>query len=507
MENNDLISPGAIMREIERLTAQPEIRTNSDVLKTLLDDVKPVGFQEIVYPEVAELWKRLSEETDDNEKGKAAEKIKQFRVTDRQKHVVIVEELLRLATARQWGICKNAAFVYLFNGSFWRELDKEVLQKFLGDSAERMNMQRYVARQYVVRENLFKQFLTTGFQAMPENNDKILINLRNGTFEIDKNGNGKLRPVNKADFLKYQLSFEYNPDDKCPMFQKFLDISLPDKSAQNVLAEYIGYVFAPNLKLEKALILYGSGANGKSVFFDVISALLGTQNVSSYSVDTLCEQNGYYRAMIANKLINYSSEMGKRFEVDKFKQLCSGEPVEARLPYGEPFQIRNYARLIFNTNQLPKDIEQTTAYFRRFLIIPFAVTIPPEQQDIELSKRIIDNELSGVFNWVLAGLSRIVTQKRFTHCDAAEKELEQYRRESDSVEMFIEDNDYRKSNNESKSLKEFYSEYRSYCNDVGSKTCALKTFSARLKDKGFEISRITAGRIIYIEQRNNDKPF
>jgi len=79
--------------------------------------------------------------------------------------------------------------------------------------------------------------------------------------------------------------------------------------------------------------------------------------------------------MIANKLINYSSEIGKRFEVDKFKQLCSGEPVEARLPYGDPFQIRNYARLVFNANQLPKDIEQTNAYFRRFLIIPFVKEI------------------------------------------------------------------------------------------------------------------------------------
>jgi len=125
------------------------------------------------------------------------------------------------------------------------------------------------------------------------------------------------------------------------------------------LAEFVGYVFAPNLKLEKSLFLYGSGANGKSVFFDIISALLGTQNVSNYSIDTLCEPNGYYRAMIANKLLNYSSEIGKRFEVDKFKQLSSGEPVEARLPYGEPFQIRNYARMVFNANQLPKDIEQT----------------------------------------------------------------------------------------------------------------------------------------------------
>ena len=338
---------------------------------------------------------------------------------------------------------------------------------------------------------------------MPESSNRILINLKNGTFEINDSGNGTLRPTNKADFLKYQLSFEYNPDAKCPIFERYLNISLPDKSAQNVLAEYIGYVFAPNLKLEKALILYGSGSNGKSVFFDIISALLGTQNVCSYSIDMLCEPNGYYRAMIANKLINYASEIGKRFEVDKFKQLCSGEPIEARLPYGEPFQIRNYARLVFNANQLPKDIEQTNAYFRRFLIIPFSVAIPPEQQDVELAKKIIDNELSGVFNWVLNGLDRIVRQKAFSRCDAVEKEVEQYRRESDSVEMFIDDNNYQKSNYYDKPLKDLYFEYRSYCFDVGNKSCSLKTFSARLRDKGFDLKRTGIGQIIYIEKQDD----
>jgi len=254
------------------------------------------------------------------------------------------------------------------------------------------------------------------------------------------------------------------------------------------------------------MILYGSGANGKSVFYDIVSALLGSQNVSSYSIDTLCEQNGYYRAMISNKLLNYSSEIGKEFNADKFKQLCSGEPVEARLPYGEPFLIRNYARLIFNANQLPKDIEQTYAFFRRFLIIPFTVTITPEHQDIELSKKIIENELSGVFNWVLAGLDRIARQKKFSKCEAAERELEKYRRESDSVEMFIEENGYQKSTNTNKPLKDLYAEYRTFCAEAGNRACGRNTFSQRLKDKGFDILRIENGRTVYIEQLNNDLP-
>jgi len=463
--------------EMEQLTTTPDIKSNSDVLKILFNDVQRVNFKAIIYPNATE---------DKNP-------------TDRQKYVAIIDELLNLANKRQWGICKNGAFVYLFNGAFWCELDKEILQDFLGKCAARMGIIKHNAKQYIVKEHLFKQFLSTGFQAMPENNEKTLINLKNGTYEIDKDGKGRLRDVNKDDFIKYQLPFEYNPDAECPKFQEYLDVSLPDKEAQNVLAEFIGYVFARNLKLEKGLILLGSGANGKSVFFEIIFALLGSQNVSSYSIDTLCEHNGYYRAMIANKLVNYSSEIGKRFEVDKYKKLCSGEPIEARLPYGHPFLISNYARLIFNANLLPKEIEQTDAYFRRFLIIPFTVTIAPEKQDIELSKKIIDNELSGVFNWVLRGLDRIIQQKGFSKCKAAESELEQYRLENDSIAAFIDENNYQPSVTENMKLQVLYNDYYFFCHENNYRPCGRNVFSECLKKQNFDIKKVRGGRDIYIE--------
>ena len=501
--SKEKLTPNAFIAEAERLT-KPIIKSNIEVLNTLLEDVQPIDFQEIVHPYVVKLKEKLSKETDDEKKQKLSAMINQYKVSDRQKYVVVIEELLRLATQRQWGICKNAAFVYLYNGAYWNELDKEVLQRFLGDSAEAMGLQKYDARQYSIRENLFKQFLTTGFQAMPETNDKILINLKNGTFEIN-GGKGALRRADKSDFLKYQLPFEYNLAADCPMFQEYLNVSLPDKAAQDVLAEFIGYVFAPHMKLEKALFLYGSGANGKSVFCDIISALLGSQNVGSYSIGNLCEQSGYYRAMLANKLLNYSSEIGKYLEADTFKQLCSGEPVEARLPYNDPFIIRSYSRLAFNCNQLPKDVEQTYAFFRRFLIIPFSVTIPKEKRDIELAQKIIDKELSGVFNWVLRGLERITRQKDFTRCDAVEKELERYRRESDSVLMFLEEYDYQKSVHSTKPLQDLYSEYKTYCADAGNRACGRNTFAQRLNDKGFEVIKIRGARIVYVENRNSNE--
>jgi phage/plasmid-associated DNA primase len=63
------------------------------------------------------------------------------------------------------------------------------------------------------------------------------------------------------------------------MFEKYLDEVLPNRQLQKIIAEYFGYLFVSNrvLKLEKALILYGTGANGKSVIFEVLERAVGRQ--------------------------------------------------------------------------------------------------------------------------------------------------------------------------------------------------------------------------------------
>ena len=161
---------------------------------------------------------------------------------------------------------------------------------------------------------------------------------------------------------------------------------------------------------------------------------------------------------LANKLVNYASEINGNLEASTFKQLVSGEPVEARLPYGQPFILKQYAKLIFNCNELPKDVEHTNAYFRRFLIIPFDVTIPPHEQDKNLHTKIIEKELSGVFNWVLQGLNRLLEQKKFSDCEAAQQAVEQYKIESNSVQMFLNENEYKGSPTNYRLIKDLYPE-------------------------------------------------
>ena len=498
---DDLSNPATILTHVEQLKGKSEATPHAEILHQLIGQFVPLDFEILAFPHVGKLREKLEQLPDDSEQAKDIRKqLDKIKVNTKHYRILSIKNVSKTATKNRWGLCKNHDFIYLYNGTFWDELDKDEFQKFLGEAAEKMGVRWDNAQDYQFREQLFKQFLATEYLSNPPGNkNTVLINLQNGTFEISPQGT-KLRPFDRSDFITYQLPFEYNPQAAAPLFEAYLNKVLPDKERQRVLAEYLGFVFIKHgsnaLKEEKALILYGTGANGKSVFFEVVNALLGIDNVSSYSLQSLTNDNGYFRAKLANKLVNYASEINGNLEASIFKQLVSGEPVEARLPYGQPFILKQYAKLIFNCNELPKDVEHTTAYFRRFLIIPFDVTIPEHEQDKNLHAKIIDNELSGVFNWVLQGLTRLLEQKRFSDCEAAQKAVEQYKFESNSVQMFLNENEYKGSPTNYKLITELYQEYRAFCIDDGMPPFKKTNFIKQLRALGFVVDRASQNKLV-----------
>lgn len=450
------------------------------------------------------LDRMLSEVPEDVDFRKLANLEKNETLTTRHYIVYSIKKILQIADSLNWNICQHNGFIYLYNGCFWSRTEDNELKSFLGKAAKKMGWNESHSDYYISKDKLLKQFSSEAvLNKSSYKGDKVLINLLNGTFEISANSIG-LRDFDKDDFLTYQLPFNYDPDAKAPKFKKFLDEVLPDQPLQNILSEFTGYVFIPSnfLKLEKVLMLYGTGDNGKSVFFDILSALLGEVNLSTYSLQSLTNDNGYYRVDIADKLVNYASEIDGRIGTSHFKQLASGEPIEARLPYKDPIIIRNYAKLIFNINQLPNDVEHTDAFFRRFQIIPFDIKISEEKRDAKLAKKIIKNDLPGVFNWALSGLNRLLAKKKFTYSSKSEKLLQSYRRESDSVAMFLDDNKYKKSIDNYTPQINLYKEYRSYCNENGYVFLSNIKFGRRIESLGYVRGEKSTGRIIYIEKKS-----
>lgn len=457
----------------------PKLISHDQVLRALLNEIVPINFHE------------RAELTDGE------------TLTNKHYTIITVEEILSTAKKRHWSLCIRNGFVFVYNGAYWKELSREELLHFLGTAAEKLGVKMYEARYHGFRGDLLRQFVSTAYFPIPQRSgSEVLINLANGTFVVTPERQ-YLKAFDRDDFLTYQLPFEMNEKNEAVLFRKYLDRVVPDSKVQMILAEYMGYVFIRHrtLKLEKSLILYGTGANGKSVFFDVMTALLGPNNVSNYSLQSLTHHSGYYRAKLGTILVNYASEISPKMDSTVFKQLVSGEPVEARLPHKDPMTIEDYAKLIFNTNDLPKDVEQNEGFFRRFCIVPFEVTIPEEERDPEMAKKIIYSELPGVFNWVLEGLKRLLLQKRLTQSDIVDNMIKQYRQQSDSVQLFLHDEGYEKDVQAEMSLKVLYDCYKLYCTEANYRTCSLKIFAERLRNLDFILTRKKKGNVIDIAKK------
>ena len=110
-----------------------------------------------------------------------------------------------------------------------------------------------------------------------------------------------------------------------------------------------------------------------------------------------------------------------------------------------------------------------------------------------------------MFNWVIEGLNRLLEQQRFTDCEAVTKAVEEYKRQSDSVQMFLKESDYEKSTTKTVLIKDLYYEYKTLCLDDGFKPVNKTNFKKRLENIKIFTERKNIGHVAYLT--NNKRPF
>lgn len=414
--------------------------------------------------------------------------------------VEIADTVLWLANRIGSGFVSVGASHYIFGGTHWTQVTEKEITDLLKGVAIEGGIHNYKASHHRFATELYKQFRSKVRDMDKEYTEAVKINCGNGTLVFGADG-VTLQPFNRSDNFFYQLGYQYNPSATAPEFQRVLDDALP-RDAQKVLQEYIASVFFPNFNHQKALLLYGRGGEGKSLIISIISAALGRENVVERSIEGLCVEGSSTVADLENKLLNICYEMDSKFNISNFKRLVSKEPMTAKRLYADPYTIYNYASLLFACNELPKNIELTNAYFRRLIILPFLNSIPEDRQDRTIGDRIIKNELSGVLNWIVEGAERLMGQGYLSSCEIVEKALAEYKIDADSVASFIDDCSFEKLPKDSEYLflQELFDEYKHYCDRTNCHACSRKTFSARLKNLGFEFGRKAQGMIVFTKK-------
>ncbi len=420
--------------------------------------------------------------------------------------VIATDILLEVACELGRNLINLNKHCYLFNGSYWEIIEEKDLKTFLSIARVKLGISNIISgRVHDAADNIFKQFYSLASFYYKKSNEQITkINLLNGTLEIGPNG-VKFREFCKDDFLTYQLDFQYDISAKAPLFMKFLEKVLPEKEKRDIASEFFGSIFIKTsfLRLEKMLILFGKGANGKSVLLNIIAALFGRKLVSNITLENLSKDE-YYRAKLLGKLVNIGNEISNSINPYNVKILASGDPIMARTIYEEPFELSDYCKFIFSTNDMSLKGENTNGFYRRLMILEFNQTIPSEEQDPELGNKIIESELPGVLNWIIEGARRVIENKKYSDSPLLEEALKKYQSKIDVVGQFIDDNNYVKSLKTNKKMKDLQVELNEYCRTNNYPLVNSITFKEQLIAKYFTVKKTNTGLNVNIETENSN---
>jgi P4 family phage/plasmid primase-like protien len=324
--------------------------------------------------------------------------------------------------------------VHNFSTTHYKETNPIKIKAFAENNFEPKPQEKYrqeFCHKVFANNVVDRDFFTQGTEGR--------INFKNGVLDLDT---GNLL-AHSAEFgFRNVLPYEFNPQAQAISFDAWIkDVMLGDEALVNILQEFMGYVVrGGEYKYHKALWLSGSGRNGKSTFLSVLKALIGTSNYSTLSIKQITGDK-FASADLDGKIANFSEETSPEELSDSgpFKNLTGDGELLAQKKYGDPYSFRNRAKLIMTYNEVPilKDI--SPGMMSRPIIIPWKKDLTDESaQDKDLKSKLLA-ELSGIFNFALAGWRRLESNQAFTFSSKCGLSLREIETASCSATRWVEE--------------------------------------------------------------------
>lgn len=247
--------------------------------------------------------------------------------------------------------------------------------------------------------------------------DTNFINVENGIWDIE---NKKLLPHDQKYNFQYLIPINKNEDplekQDCPNWLKFIEETLYPEDIP-VMQEWFGFNLYREYFIKKAVICEGEQDTGKSVLLDTVIKFIGEKNKTGLSLQKITCGSDFTKLSLKNKHSNVFDDLSSNDLNDggAFKVATGGGYISGEEKFGEYQQFRSFAKQMFATNKIPpvKDNDDL-AYFGRWIILKF--DNEPEEIDPFLRKKLwTDKEMSGILNWALEGLYRILENGKFSY--------------------------------------------------------------------------------------------
>ena len=219
--------------------------------------------------------------------------------------------------------------------------------------------------------------------------DQMLLGVANGVLDLRT---GTLLPVSPDVLVSKRCGIAYDPTAKCDRFEQFMREVQPDANVRLFLRQLIGYCLTGRVDEQVFAFLYGHGANGKSVFVEIVAWLLGDYARKIPTEMLMLHQRnpqGPSPDIVALKGVRFAyaneTEEGRRLAEARIKELTGGDRLTGRVPYGKAdISFWPSHKLIIVGNHKPEIIDTSAGMWRRPMLTPFDQTIPEAMRDPKL---------------------------------------------------------------------------------------------------------------------------
>jgi putative DNA primase/helicase len=307
---------------------------------------------------------------------------------------------------------------------------------------------------------------------------------------------GAIRPARREDYCTKITAVAPN-DGGFLLWRKFLNrITHGDAELQRFIQRMCGYTLTGITREHAMFFLHGTGANGKSVFLDTISRVLGDYARTAPIEAFIATRSEHHPTELAGlrgaRLVTAAeTESGRHWAESKLKALTGGDRIAARFMRQDFFEFTPQFKLIVAGNHRPGLGTVDEAMRRRFNLLPFGVTIPAVERDVDLAEKLRE-EWPDILQWMVEGC--LAWQEHGLNSPAVVKHAtEDYLDSEDALgrwlqECCIRDGAY------SASTDVLYRSWQEWCRKNGEQVDSKKSFSQNLEARQFTRMRSSVMR-------------
>lgn len=310
---------------------------------------------------------------------------------------------------------------------------------------------------------------------------------------------GDVSPCLPEDRVTRLIQIRFDEDATCPRWERFLEeVFASDRDLVPYIQRVVGYCLTGSVREQLFWVLWGMGANGKSVFAEVLRMILGdyyhradpelfvTSNQGNKAGNASPQVAGLKGARLA--IASETPPHGRLAETS-LKELTGGDAITARFLFGNPFTFAPSHKLILLTNHKPR-VSQDKAVWRRMRLLPFNRSFPPESQDKQLLEKLMA-ELPGIFAWAVRG-SMDWAREGLNEPQCVREATREYQSSEDVVGRFIEERCVVEPTAVTP-YSELYRSFNLWSQENGEPEYGTHRFAGELESRGFAAKKGSKG--------------